>query len=369
MKYDTLYKRTSTGAIQVWWLEQNGSKYRSHSGQKDGKIVTSEWTECKGKNIGRANETTPTEQATAEITSKYKKQLDRSYRLDVNTIDTLKFKEPMLAKNYEDRKNELKFPVYVQPKLDGMRDVTRNDGQWSRKGKQIMSAPHIRKALQPLFDKYPAAIVDGELYADKYNNDFNAIISLAKKTKPTAADLAASKAELQYWVYDLPHLNEGDKLTFKHRNHAVKQLIQQLKSACIVYVPTYVANSQQEVDDYLQQFLGEGFEGVIIRTDSPYEWKRSKNLLKYKNFIDEEYTILDIEEGKGNRSGTAASIKFKTKDGKPFSASMSGTRAYVTEMWQNKKQYIGLQATVKYFQMTPDGVPRFPVVKAVRDYE
>jgi DNA ligase-1 len=66
----TLFSRTSTGAIQQWTVQIDGNKFRVESGQQDGKKVLSEWTTCLGKNIGRANETSPAEQATSEAQSK-----------------------------------------------------------------------------------------------------------------------------------------------------------------------------------------------------------------------------------------------------------------------------------------------------------
>ena len=105
------------------------------------------------------------------------------------------------------------------------------------------------------------------------------------------------------------------------------------------------------------------------RNEGPYENKRSSTLLKRKDFIDEEYTMLGYEEGKGNRSGTIKHLKFKNKDGKEFNSNVKGTFEYLTELLEQADELIGKQATIKYFNLTPDGVPRFPYVIAIRDYE
>ena len=100
----------------------------------------------------------------------------------------------------------------------------------------------------------------------------------------------------------------------------------------------------------------------MLRTDGKYENKRSKFLLKHKSFVDEEYTILDICEGEGNRAGTAGYFVFETADGKSFKSNVKGTWEETAEMLKNKKKLIGKEATVKYFNLTPDGIPRFPYV-------
>jgi DNA ligase-1 len=84
--------------------------------------------------------------------------------------------------------------------------------------------------------------------------------------------------------------------------------------------------------------------------------------LKHKSFVDEEYTILDICEGEGNRTGTCGYMVFNTKDGKRFKSNVKGTFAETAEILENKDSLIGKEATVKYFNLTPDGIPRFPYV-------
>jgi hypothetical protein len=124
-EYDKLYKKTATGAIQVWWMEQLGGSYRSNSCQKDSdKIVTTEWTLVSGKNIGKKNETSDEEQAKSEILSEYKKKLAQgNYNESIDDIDSDNYFKPMLAKSLADYmptdKEFEKEQIYSQPKLDG----------------------------------------------------------------------------------------------------------------------------------------------------------------------------------------------------------------------------------------------------------
>ena len=92
-------------------------------------------------------------------------------------------------------------------------------------------------------------------------------------------------------------------------------------------------------------------------------------MLKRKEFIDEEFEVIDIEEGSGNRTGTVKHLVCKNKDGKIFNSNVKGNFDYLEEILKNKKDYIGKLATIKFFQYTPDGVPRFPYAIGFRDYE
>ncbi len=133
-------------------------------------------------------------------------------------------------------------------------------------------------------------------------------------------------------------------------------------NAHCMLVVTYSCDNEDEVIGLYEKYVNDGYEGQMLRLNSMYENKRSKNLLKHKSFVDEEYTILDIVEGEGNRTGTAGYFVFETADGKPFKSNVKGTWEETAEMLKNKKKLIGKEATVKYFNLTPDGIPRFPYV-------
>ena len=360
MKLETIYKKTKTGATQEWTIEVSDNKYRTHSGQCGGQITTNAWTVVYGKNTGKANATTDDEQAMAEAIAKRTKKLESGYFEDITNIDTKQYFEPMLAAKWEDYKDKLIYPIYSQAKLDGIRCILTKDGMFSRNGKPIISAPHIFDSVKPLFETNPDLIFDGELYADKFANDFNKIVSLVKKTKPTADDLKESKELIEYHIYDLP---SSDK-NFIQRAYDLAILFEtrsELHPHCRI-VETYKVPSEEVVTELYEKYVEEGYEGQMLRLDGKYENKRSKNLLKHKSFVDEEYTILDICEGEGNRTGTAGYMVFQTADGKPFKSNVKGTWDETAEMLRNKTQLIGKQATIKYFNLTPDGIPRFPFV-------
>lgn len=355
MVFNPLYKRAVNSKINKWTVEVEGNKFRTLSGYSDGVTTISEWTICEGKNIGKKNETTSELQAMAEAEAMYRKRKELGYFENINDCDNQVYFQPMLAKNWDDEKGKVKFPLFSQKKIDGVRSIINSQGMWSRNGKPIISAPHIFESLKPLFETNPDLIFDGELYADKFANDFNAICSIIKKTKPTSEDLEISSNVIQYHIYDLPS-NEG---TFTTRYKELVSL--NLPETCVI-VSTEQVDNMNDVDAYYEDYVNAGYEGQMIRLDEKYQNKRSKYLLKHKSFIDEEYTILDIVEGIGNKTGMVGSFVFQNKNGKIFNASPKFNWQICKEMWENKLELIGKQATVKYFNLTPDSIPRFPYV-------
>ena len=365
----TLYSRTSTGAVQTWTIEVQEDKYRTAYGQVDGKGQTTNWTTCYPTNEGRANARTGIEQALFEAKALWKKKKDSGCFEDIKDIDTSLFTEPMLAKKYEDYKDEIKYPIFSQPKLDGLRLVARKDGLFSRNGKEYFSVPHIARALEPIFKMFPNIILDGELYCDKFANDFNAICSLVKKTKPTEEDLKASEAVIQYWIYDWVDI----KSTFSSRYDDIKCFVKVCKNDAIRLVSTTKVQCSKELDDLYTEYLQQEYEGQMVRIDKPYEMKRSKYLLKRKEFQDREYEIVGTIEGEGNKTGMLGAFVLKNDNGLTFNSNIKGTREYLQELWNEKEKLIGRLATVKYFNLTPvnedgtGGVPRFPYVIKIRE--
>ena len=283
MLLETIYKATKGGKVQEWTIEVVGNKYRTHSGQVGGVITTNEWTIVYGKNTGKLNETTDSEQCMKEAIAKRTKKLESGYFEDVNNINEQQYFEPMLAAKWEDYKDKIQYPIYSQAKLDGIRCIVTKDGMFSRNGKPIISAPHIIDSLRNLFVVYPDLIFDGELYADKFANDFNTIVSLVKKTKPTDADLAESKKQIEYHIYDLP----SSKKNFVYRAYDLGILFEtrlEMGKYCRL-VDTRKAENEESVMEQYGLLVDAGYEGQILRVDAPYENKRSKSLLNINHSL------------------------------------------------------------------------------------
>lgn len=364
--YAKLYQKDQTGKIRYWYAQREFDRYRSISGiqgREDTSEQISDWTLVEsGKNIGRVNETSASEQADLIVKRLYTIRKEQGYAEDLKDAGK-KFFQPMLAAKYFGLKKKqideiFKGNVYIQPKLDGIRCIVTKDGMFSRHGKEIISAPHIRRSLDSVFEKYPDLILDGELYNHDLNEDFNQIISLARKTKPTEEDLKMSEQKIQYWIYDLPSCPEN----FHKRNWELTELWfefeEEFNKYCIC-VETHAVLSDEEVQHRLEDYLDHGYEGAIVRLDKPYENKRTNSLLKVKKFEDEEFRIVDIEEGRGNLAGKAGRIIVEV-DGKRVSAGLKFSHDDAAEIWRNRGKYIGKLATIKYFNRTPDGSLRFP---------
>lgn len=355
--FETLYKKDSKGKVREWRMEVQGDAYRTVAGLADGQQVTSEWKIAHPKNIGKANGTTGEEQAIAEVEALYKKRLEREYHLSVNDINTARFFKPMLATSWEKRVSKIKFPIWFQPKLDGIRCITNKDGMFSREGKKFVSVPHIEESLKSFFAQYPDAVLDGELYNHDLKDDFNEIVSIVKKTKPTAEDLAKSKEIAQYHVYDFPSVDS----TFLDRYDAL-DLVQ-----CDYVMKVYTVECKIAFDADLayNEALAAGYEGGIYRFDEEYQQKRSNFLIKRKEFEDAEFKILRIEEGQGNWAGYAKRVVFQNDDGREVGSGLKGNRELCRKVLLEADQYIGGEVTVQFFTRTPDGVPRFPIAKAL----
>jgi len=360
--YPQLYSRDTTGNIRVWFMEQNNNQYRTHSGVQNGQFTITEWTTAEGKNAGKLNETTDIDQATKEIEAKYRKQRETGYFDDIKDVDKFQYFQPMLAHKWKDYGDEVDWTkgVYISPKLDGTRCIFTKNGCFSRNGKPFVSFPHIGKELKPLFDKDPNLILDGEIYAHKLKNDFEKLMSLARKTKPTPQDIKDAET-LQYWIFDCPSIGG----TYHERYIYLKKLILENyrdNKWIRLCIHTLIKDSA-EIEKALQEWLQYGFEGAMVNLpDGLYENKRSKNLLKRKEFIDEEFIVIGITEGQGNRSKMFGYATLQMPNGKTFDSNARGNEDQYKEILKNKNNYIGKTATVRYQNLTGDGLPRFPVI-------
>jgi DNA ligase-1 len=358
-RYDILYQVDENDNLRVWWMDQSGDKYRTVSGIEGGKLVTSEWKLAKPKNVGRANATTGEQQAEAEILSQYTKKRDRKYHdtRELALAGGSKIIEPMLADKFKGWDNKWKF-VYSQPKLDGMRCLATKDGLFSRQGKPIVSAPHIMEALKTTFEVFTDLVLDGELYNHKFRDNFNELISIARQTKPSAEDIAKSAELLEYHVYDMMDNNH-----FSDRGEFLLDL--RIKHPSIHLVPTTQIFSPDELDAEYAELLSMGYEGQMIRLDAPYEQKRSKSLLKRKEFQDEEFEVVELQEGQGNWAGYAKSVVCRDKHGVIFSAGIKGTQEFTKQLLTMRPKTV----TVRYQNKTPDGSYRFPIAVAFFENE
>jgi ATP-dependent DNA ligase len=238
--------------------------------------------------------------------------------------------------------------------------VTKN-GAITRNGKPYVSCPHIEKTLKPFFDKYPNGVVDGEIYT--HDVPFETVMSLVKKTKPEPEDLIASEKLCKLWIFD--GIIDDQNGAYVNRFEDVKKEINNLigKTPHLVFVKNEIVNNHDEFMVKHDEYVAKGYEGVILRyKDAPYVNKRTKLLLKYKSFIDEEFKLLDILEGKGNDAGLASKVVVQLNHINDTSeAGIRGSDEFSKNLLKNKKQYIGKKVTVRYQGFTKEGKLRFGV--------
>lgn len=362
---EKLFKQDSKGQIREWSVEVSDDKYRTVTGKEGGKLITSDWTICTSKNVGKANELSPKQQAQLEAEAAYTKKLKEGYTTDKAQAAQARaaLVLPMLAYKYEDYAQNLAFPVFSQPKLDGFRCAAFPDALKSRKNEVFNSCPHILREVAAVCKGYNI-VLDGELYNHDYKDNFDELQSLITVKKPTEEDLKRSKELVQYHVYDIL-----DGLgTFSERLGNLRHLFDRefAGSTSIILVDTKAAGNQEQLDEHYWDFLSQGYEGQMVRTNSAYERKRSKTLLKRKPMQDAEFPIVKIEEGLGNRSGMAGAVHCRLSNGDTFGAGIKGGVAFNKKLWDERDELVGQMATIAYQNLTPDGVPRFPVFKAVR---
>ena len=270
----------------------------------------------------------------------------------------------MLAHKYNEDKAD--YPAFIQPKLDGVRCLFSASGAVSRAGNEFKNVEHIKQALKPFFAKNPTAVLDGELYNHGLKDDFEKIISLVKKRKPTDADKAEAAELVQFHVYDVPTMKIG---TYTDRYLFLCTLTYTYP---ICKVTTELALDFDDAKEMHDKNLKLGYEGSIYRTTyGKYKGTRSWDLMKFKDFHDTEATIVGYDEGKGKREGTLGKFIMQDDDGNEFGCPPGKGYNFkdLTNILENIHDYIGQRATFTYFERTKAGSYRHPHYKTLRNYE
>ena len=282
-------------------------------------------------------------------------------------------KKPMLAYPVSDKPIDYTKPVFMQPKLDGVRCVIQAEKlpfdmgydvvAYSRTGKQWKNIDHILFNLKPWFQLNPNVILDGELYNHDFKDDFEQIISMVRKTKPTEEDKLKSADNVQFHCYDII----DETKTFEQRINFIKQVVP--RNHCVHHVHTMQISSHDNALTFHESYKAGGYEGSIVRTNDVYQCKRSHNLRKFKDFHDAEATIVGFVEGKGKRKGTIGKFIAEDTDGNVFGMPVMDKFKYLQDNFKVMQGYIGKTATFTYFERTKANSYRHPLFKCIRDYE
>jgi ATP-dependent DNA ligase len=282
--------------------------------------------------------------------------------------------KPMLAYPVSAKPIDYSKPVFMQPKLDGVRCLIQYSVwhespdkpkvvAYSRTGKEWKNIDHILQSLEPFFQSYPNVILDGELYNHALRDDFEKIISCVRKQKPTAINRAESRKLVQFHCYDVV----DETLTFKERYKFVFDNLRDAYGVRTVVTQAVASESLSKVIH--QQNLDAGYEGSILRTNDTYQCKRSHSLRKFKDFHDAEATLTGWVEGKGKRVGTIGKFMAIDADGNEFGMPVMDNFKKLQTMLNEMKTWVGKEATFTYFERTKANSYRHPLFKCIRDYE
>ena len=449
--FPKLYAIDKNGKIKVWTaavlqptdkpsLANGYATSRITHGYIDGKQQIADRDYNVGKNIGRSNERTPLVQCISETQRKWTDKKEKEGYSETKPADCGEgygdvsgndFGDedldgcceygaadesggpflPMLAQvfNPDDavissasraasaskKKKVIKFPCFVQPKLDGLRCVsyaTRcgNDtavSLQSRTGAFFTGLPHIAAALRPYLSQHPSIVIDGELYTDQM--PFEELAGLIKKKKITDSDVERLK-KVKYHVYDIydrarhdmPYSERFGILTDAVRRCACvandtlsasgspHRMLRSATEAAtvVVLVRTEKVAALTDFRRLFSEFVEAGYEGIMLRNAAGvYRANyKSNDLQKYKEFIEDEYMITGYTQGEGRDAGAVIWV-CETADGKEFTVRPRGTMEQRRVWFNAGAKYVGKKLTVIFQELTEEGKPRFPVGKAVRD--
>ena len=374
-KFPRLFTKSKAEKTQFWEVEVlpqgQAALIRVSYGYQGGSTVVNEKEITKGKNIGRKNETTPYEQALLDAKSAWDKKVMEGYAETVEKAqvpsmvsnaaiaahDTI---SPMLAQDYHKQGKKIVFPCYVQAKLDGVRSIFHKGVLTSRNGKEFSGLEHILAELAPATKE--GLILDGEVYSTTLS--FQQFVGLVKKKKFTAEDKEQLK-NVNLWVYDCVN-----NRPFEERLSMLKEFFGQHRFAHVHLLPTEECKTREDLKGFHDKYVADGNEGLIVRNKQGlYQLgARSYDLQKYKEFEDAEYEVAGFTEGQGLEEGLVIWI-CKTAKGQTFNVRPRGTHEDRAALFKVAKNYVGKQLTVRFQELTEDGIPRFPVGISFRDYE
>ena len=364
----TLYSTDSRGKVRKWEVNVDGLGGMTVTHGLDGGKLQTKSTVAKPKNIGKANETTPNEQAELEAHAKWKFQMDREdYHFDINLAN--RQIRPMLALDYNKVPKRVNWDdAVVQPKLDGLRltvgrrfrDVVGHE-MMTRKG-EIYDVPHLTVPTHELLSEVNALCdnrclaLDGEAYI--HGMPLQKITSLARKYQKGVTET------LEFHLFDLiiPDMSFVDRHTILVE--ALRNYGAGLGNVFALVHYEWVSD-EAEMKDFHGRFTERGYEGLMIRHASGEYGiaRRSPELFKYKQFLSDEACITDVWEDNNQN----AMLTVLMKNGKSCKVTPKRSHEARKQMLTDREDFIGKWITVKYQGLTEDGIFQFPIGMDLRE--
>jgi hypothetical protein len=373
--FPTLYQESTTGKTKVWDIKVEDGTYYVEHGLEGGKMQLDQTT-VEIKNKGKANQTTPFDQACSEAESKWKKKKDKGY-CEIGESRNKSIVFPMLAQNFKDSKHRLIYPLYTQPKLNGVR-CTHTDKYQSRGGKFWNTLSHLDDDVAKL-QKLVGYPLDGEIFIKGL--DLQDISSLVKKERVEEKDSVGGylTKDLEYWIYDIVDTesvfpDRNTKLFNAFSKIGAKLIdidgITFMKINNLVYVATFLVLTEEQLLSYKHQFIATGFEGGMARNNVGYVLcpgsHHSHELQKLKDVLSDEYEIIGAKSGTGRFEGCATFI-CKTKEGLEFDCTPMGSIERKKHYLKDIENIKGKMGTILYQELTKDGIPSHGRLEAIRE--
>lgn len=363
--FPILFARNKNGVFKQWMIsvmedDHGDIVVETCHGQKDGKMIRDV------RRIDKLNKkySDLMEQAIQFAESRWNHKRDRErYFIDIN--DEKIMIAPMLCKTFDAGKH-LIFPVYVQPKIDGIRCLAQFvDGTVELRSRTglLFRSSHIKTICEKLsyyLREHPNHVLDGELYSDEIPfEELSGLCRLSDNKQNITMNI-----KIRYCIFDIILMDEMSTGFQSRMSHLLLPDDDIIKT-----IQTIQATSIDEIMHHHEQFVRDGYEGIIIRNqDGLYRMGyRSWDLQKYKTFKEEEFKIVGFDEGSGRDKNTIIWI-CETPDKKQFRVRPRGSIEYRTNLFKNASHCIGNMATVIFQEYSTDGIPRFPVGKSIRKY-
>ena len=404
--FPTLSNTAKSGKAQYWSISvtQNAEGHGIIStkyGFVGGAEQTGEKIISEGKNVGKKNETSPFQQAVSEARATWNKKLTAGYAqgavggasaspstsvavdagiaADRSAVIDVGIPLPMLAEKFQQRGKAIVFPCFIQPKFDGTRTIglcgipSGKPCLYSRNRKTYPHLEHIQAVLR----KLPSGLIlDGEVFTTALT--FQEIVGLVKK-KTLLDEDKPKHALLEFHVYDIVDTTKTceERLAiltglFKGGLPGQPRAVEGFEGSGTVLklCPTEELASKEGLKAKHDEYVAAGFEGIMLRNKKgPYAvGKRSAELQKYKEMMDDEYKIVGFYEGEGEEAGCVV-WECVTPEGRTFRCRPKGTQEERRVLFKNGASSIGKMLSVTYQELTTDGIPRFPIGTAIRDYE
>ena len=269
---------------------------------------------------------------------------------------------------------------YVNYKLDGIRCLAMCTDKgvilYTRKGKRLTNFTHLEKVLKretkDLVAKYGSIVLDGELTDRQWNNFQDLMTTVRRKYGQGAFNYD----EVVFNVFDVFSYKSLGNLPLCRRVELLDNyfdnwpLLSEKKPETIVRVDYELNtdNSIEVIGKYLDNALQHGFEGLILKNpNTPYQFKRTIDWVKVKQFDYIDCLVIDVFEGKGKHKGMLGGVIVQLPNKKTCAVG-SGFSDYERQYyWDNPNEIVGKYIEVKFQDYTKDGLLRFPVFVRVRD--